>query len=128
MRSSKWHGLGNSYLLLERGDLARGEVEELCREYATDGVVQVVATTDNSVDVVIWNPDGSTAEISGSGTRIAARWLALRTGARDVVVRTGAGREVRAHMLAPPLVETDLGAILVEPTETVDGIEVTPVS
>ena len=28
----------------------------------------------------IWNPDGSTAELSGNGTRIAARWLARRAG------------------------------------------------
>ena len=30
---------------------------------------------------MIWNPDGSTAELSGNGTRIVARWLADRSGA-----------------------------------------------
>jgi diaminopimelate epimerase len=128
MRFSKWHGLGNSYLLTEQAELSPEQATTLAREYATDGVLQVVARTDNSADVVIWNPDGSTAEMSGNGTRIAARWLALQTGARNVTIRTGAGREVRAHMLAPPLVETDLGGFTVAPPETVDGVELTPVS
>jgi diaminopimelate epimerase len=76
---------------------------------------------------VIWNPDGSTAELSGNGTRIAAAWLAERSGATDVVVRVGA-REVRARMLADGLVEQELGAVEVGEPERVDGIELTPVS
>ena len=48
---------------------------------------------------MIWNPDGSTAELSGNGTRIAARWLAGRTGAEEVTIRVGP-REVVARMLA----------------------------
>jgi diaminopimelate epimerase len=127
MRSSTWHGLGNRYLLLEQAELSPVQATQLSREHDTDGVLQVVARTDNSADVVIWNPDGSTAEISGNGTRIAARWLALETGATEVTIRTGAGREVRARMLEPPLVETDLGAVQVGTPELVDGIEVTPV-
>jgi diaminopimelate epimerase len=128
MTSSKWHGLGNSYLLLEQAELSPAQATELSREHDTDGVLQVVARTDNSADVVIWNPDGSTAEISGNGTRIAARWLALETGAAEVTIRTGAGREVHARMLEPPLVETDLGPVEAGPLEVVDGIELTPVS
>ncbi len=32
---------------------------------------------------MIWNPDGSTAELSGNGTRIAACWLAGLSGAEE---------------------------------------------
>lgn len=128
MRSSKWHGLGNSYLLVEQVELTADEARHLSAEHGTDGVLQVVARMDNSADVVIWNPDGSTAEISGNGTRIAARWLAMQSGAQEVTIRTGAGREVRARMLEPPLVETDLGVVTVGPPETVAGVELTPVS
>ena len=76
-------------------------VRRICdveRGIGADGVLEVVA--DRRVDrrVVIWNPDGSTAEMSGNGTRIAARWLAARDGATDVVVRVGS-REVRARMI-----------------------------
>ena len=40
-------------------------------------------------EIVIWNPDGSTAELSGNGTRIAARWLARRDGADEVTIAVG---------------------------------------
>lgn len=77
--------------------------------------------------VTIWNPDGSQAEMSGNGTRIAARWLAERTGADVVRIRVGA-REVVARMLGGDEVEQDLGEIAVGVPETVDGIELVRVS
>jgi diaminopimelate epimerase len=90
-------------------------------------VVQAVAADACSVEVVIWNPDGSTAEMSGNGTRIAAAWLAERTGASEVEVRVGA-RVVRARLLGDGLVEQDLGEVAVGPRETVAGLELVPVS
>jgi diaminopimelate epimerase len=65
--------------------------------------------------------------MSGNGTRIAARWLADRTGAERVVVRVGT-REVAARMLASGLVEQDLGEVAVYTRERVAGLVVTPVS
>ena len=65
--------------------------------------------------------------MSGNGTRIAARWLAERTGAPVVRIRTRE-RETVAHMLGGDEVEQDLGAVLVGPPETVDGIELVTVS
>jgi diaminopimelate epimerase len=76
---------------------------------------------------VIWNPDGSTAEMSGNGTRIAAAWLAGRTGADAVEVRVGP-RVVRARLLGGGLVEQDLGRVEVGEHETVAGVELVPVS
>ena len=55
----------------------------------SDGILEVVAVAGDEAEIVIWNPDGSTAELSGNGTRIAARWLADRSGAEDVTVRVG---------------------------------------
>jgi diaminopimelate epimerase len=125
MSGEIWQALGNAYLVLETRDLDRGEVAQLAGD--TDGIVQVVAAGDDRVDVVIWNPDGSTAEMSGNGTRIAARWLAERTGSEDVRVRVGE-REVRARMLGGADVEQDLGPVEVGARERVDGIDVVPVS
>jgi diaminopimelate epimerase len=127
---SKWHALGNRYWLVQRADLAEplepARVRELCAG-ETDGVVEVVAEAADSADVVIWNPDGSTAELSGNGTRIAARWLAERTGASVVRVRVGA-REVVARVLEDGLVETDLGEVEVAPAERIAGLDVVAVS
>lgn len=127
MRFSKWHAHGNSYLLVEQTELGADEARRLSAEHETDGVLQVVAVEGNRAEIVIWNPDGSTAEMSGNGTRIAARWLADETGAEAVTIAVGA-REVAAQMLEPPLVKTDLGEVSVGEPEEVAGLEVTAVS
>jgi diaminopimelate epimerase len=80
-----------------------------------------VAVHGSTAEIVIWNPDGSTAELSGNGTRIAARWLAERTGADEVRVRVGP-REVVARMLGGDLVEQDMGAVEVHEPERVGGL------
>ena len=99
MRSSRWNAQGNIYLVTEETPLTpervRAEVD------GTDGILEVLASGDDWVEISIWNPDGSQAEMSGNGTRIAARWLAQKTGATDVTVRVGV-REVRAKMLDGP--------------------------
>jgi diaminopimelate epimerase len=87
----------------------------------------VIDARHDRADVVIWNPDGSRAEMSGNGTRIAARWLADRTGAPVVRVRTHE-RDIVARMLTGRQVEQHMGAVLVGPQEHVDGIELVTVS
>jgi diaminopimelate epimerase len=134
---AKWHGLGNDYLIVERedarGPLRAGLVRRLCEAHVgigADGVLEIVGRTREEADVVIWNPDGSTAELSGNGTRIAACWLARQTGRDTVRIRVGT-REVRARM-RDGLVEAEMGPVEVAPPEPleVDGLvlEFTPVS
>ena len=41
----------------------------------TDGVVEVLEIDGDEIQIGILNPDGSHAEMSGNGTRIAAAWL-----------------------------------------------------
>lgn len=93
----------------------------------TDGVLEVVSQSRSALEIVIWNPDGSQAELSGNGTRIAAAWLAARTGEREVEVSTG-GRVVRARVLEHGDIEQDLGDVTVGYLETVEGVTFTPVS
>ena len=118
MTSSRWNAQGNIYLVTEESltpDLARAEVED------ADGIIEVVRAGDDWIEIVIWNPDGSQAEMSGNGTRIAARWLAEQTGAERVTVRVGP-REVPTRMLAGGLAEQDLGEVVVGEPEEVSGI------
>jgi diaminopimelate epimerase len=137
MRFSKWHGLGNDYLLVERADeagpLTSPLVVRLCdvhRGIGADGVLEVTSVEGGRAEVVIWNPDGSQAELSGNGTRIAARWLARRSGLTEVVIGVGS-RIVRATMRGGSLVQQDLGPVVVGAPEAVDvngeAILVTPV-
>jgi diaminopimelate epimerase len=126
MRSSKWSAQGNVYLLVEDARLTAEQARSLSREQGTDGVLEVHAADGGEVEIAIWNPDGSQAEMSGNGTRIAARWLAEKTGAREVAVRVG-GRVTRARV-DDDRVEQALGRVEVGAREQVEGIELTPVS
>lgn len=93
----------------------------------SDGIVEVVAAGADDMTIVIWNPDGSQAELSGNGTRIAAAWLAERTGASRISVRVGA-RATYATVRSNGDIEQDLGEVQVGPAEIVNGIELVPVS
>jgi diaminopimelate epimerase len=138
MKLSKWHGLGNDYLLVERDELAAPltaeQVRRICDYHfgvGSDGILEVVSADGDRAEVVIWNPDGSTAELSGNGTRIAARWLARRSGTQEVRITVGP-REVAARMSDGAEVELDVGAVEVGETETIsvasEQVELTPVS
>ena len=76
------------------------------------GVLEIAPRDDARADVVVWNPDGSVAEMSGNGVRIAARWLAARSGLAEVVITTS-GRDVHARMLGGSDAEIDVGAVTV---------------
>jgi len=115
----RWSAHGNVYLVTAEtvdAERVRAEVGE------ADGIVQVLARGDDWLDVAIWNPDGSTAELSGNGTRIAAAWH----GADHVLVRVGE-RDVRARRLPDGRIEQELGEVRVFETERVAGLDVTPV-
>jgi diaminopimelate epimerase len=123
MRSSRWDAQGNVYLVATESltpELVRAEVGD------TDGILEVFRSGDDWVEIAIWNTDGSRAEMSGNGTRIAATWLAAQTGAETVTVRVGP-REVIARMLGDGVVEQDMGDVSIGEPETVDGITFTAV-
>jgi diaminopimelate epimerase len=128
MRFSRWRAAGNEYLLADRAELgAPLTPERVRREVAgADGILEVIAVGENEAEIVIWNPDGSVAELSGNGTRIAARWLAERAGA-DVVTIRSAGRDVPARLLASGQIEQDLGRFEVFDRERIAGLQVIPV-
>jgi len=138
MRLSKWHGLGNDYLLLEQSEpaleLTPERVSKLCDYHfgvGSDGIVEIVSMSGDEVDVKIWNPDGSLAELSGNGARIAARWLARRNARAQVRVRVG-GRVVEAQMLGGLEVEMEMGEVTIGEPEKLrvgdEEVEFVPVS
>jgi diaminopimelate epimerase len=118
MTSSRWQAHGNVYLVAE-GD-------EYTMEPDLDGVMQVLSVDGDDVTVAVVNPDGSLAEMSGNGTRIAAAWLIARTGSNVARVHVGP-RTVDVRRTAADLYESDMGEIVVGEPETVDGVTFTPV-
>jgi diaminopimelate epimerase len=127
MPSSTWRALGNTYVVAEPGGDQLDGVAASALARAADGVVEVLDTTHDRVEIAIWNPDGSRAELSGNGTRIAAAWLAERTEATRIEVVVG-GRRVLTRILDDGSVEQDLGVVVVGEPEALDGVSFTPVS
>src|SRR5712691_8928405 len=104
MRFSKWHALGNAYLLVERADhggpLTSEDAVRLCdasRGVGADGVLEISEVRGAEADVAVWNPDGSRAELSGNGARIVAAWLARRSGVAFPRIRMQ-GRTIPARV------------------------------
>ncbi len=125
MRFEKWHALGNAYLLVEQpaaGTLAPTRVRRLCdvdTGIGSDGLLEVTGRDAGRAVVRIWNPDGSTAELSGNGTRIAAAWLLRESGLPEVEIETES-KLVRAVPGAPDMVRQELGLVSVSDDEVLD--------
>ncbi|MDQ3671623.1 MAG: diaminopimelate epimerase [Actinomycetota bacterium] len=137
MRFSKWQALGNTYLLVERADVEDpfrpDDARHLCDPHqgvGADGVLEITDVRGAEADLTVWNPDGSTAELSGNGARIAAMWLARRSGV--AFPRLHIGRRTVPARVEGDDVEVDLGEVVVGKPEAleIDGerLEVTPVS
>ena len=95
MRFEKWQAAGNAYLVIERGDLAvplePARVQRICHAdlgAGSDGILVLDPLGPGHARVQILNPDGSEAEFSGNGSRIAAGYLAGRDGRSEVVLET----------------------------------------
>ena len=82
---TKFHGLGNDYLVLESEQLAdvidlSSFARRICNRHSGaggDGIAIVARSQSDDADfsVRIFNPDGSEAGLSGNGTRCAAAYL-----------------------------------------------------
>ena len=125
MRFEKWHALGNAYLLIEQPELplSAERIRRLCDPrtgIGSDGVLEIAERQGERASIVVWNPDGSIAELSGNGTRIAAAWLLRETGSDAVEIVTG-GRTVHgARTTVDGVVRQRLGGVTVAPDEELD--------
>jgi diaminopimelate epimerase len=117
MTSSRWHAHGNVYLVAEGGyELDPG----------LDGAIEILKVDGDDVEIAIVNPDGSRAEMSGNGTRIAGAWLMERTG--SALARVHVGPRVVDVRRVGDEYESELGEAEVVARERIAGLEVTVVS
>jgi len=101
VRFTKAHGAKNDFLLTWRDDAPEAGFPSIARAICdrhtgvgADGWMLVEPPSDAEAEgtIQLYNSDGSTAEISGNGTRCAAAFLIQHGYAPGVVrVRTGAG-------------------------------------
>ena len=98
---TKAHGAKNDFLLTWDHEAPEGDRAAMARAICdrhtgigADGWMLVAKPTDGEAEgsIQLYNSDGSTAEISGNGTRCAAAFLIRHGYAAGVVrIRTGAG-------------------------------------
>jgi diaminopimelate epimerase len=122
MEFEKWHALGNAYLLVTGNELTPERVRRLCNVrvgIGADGVVEVTGVEGARAAIRIWNPDGSTAGISGNGTRIAAAWLLRESGGEAVEIDTGS-RVVHATPAGDGTIRQELGDAHVSGDEEIE--------
>ena len=115
MTSSRWHAHGNAYLVVED--------EAYAIDPALDGAIEVLSVDGDLIDIAIVNPDGSHAEMSGNGTRIAGAWLMDRTNRTEARVRVGT-RTVVVRRLGDRSYESDMGEVAVVARERIAGLDV----
>lgn len=97
---SKWHGLGNDYIIVAVSDLGlemtSARAAAICDRHfgiGADGVLLWSGTEGAGFQLEIFNPDGSRAEMCGNGIRMLARYLHDVGYAEDPVqsINTDAG-------------------------------------
>jgi diaminopimelate epimerase len=101
MRFVKAHACGNDFLVVDRDWAGRRDEQALALRLCArttgigaDGAEFLEWTGKDSARIRLFNADGSTAEISGNGTRCVAAWMAHHSGARELTITTDAGDRV----------------------------------
>lgn len=117
MKISKWHGLGNDFILTELSKSSsfdiRGTVEWLCDRHfgvGADGVVTIRHLSGNAFEMRIYNADGTEPEMCGNATRCVGLYIKRRMLARgdEFELRTKGGI-VRPKVLENGTVRVDMG-------------------
>jgi UDP-N-acetylmuramoyl-L-alanyl-D-glutamate--2,6-diaminopimelate ligase len=119
MKYARYHGLGNDYLVMHARDLAQPltaeQVVTICHRHygvGSDGIVLIESRIDDGFIVRIFNPDGSEAENSGNGMRIAARYLFDEgmVASEPFTLLAQGERVIRASVLDPQhAIQVDMG-------------------
>ncbi len=110
MKFSKYHALGNDYIVLNPTDFpawaspSPAQIRVICHRnfgIGSDGILWgPLPSTSSNFGLRIFNPDGSEAEKSGNGLRIFARYLAdiQATASPDFSIET-LGGDVQVSLL-----------------------------
>jgi diaminopimelate epimerase len=119
VRFEKWQALGNDYAIVEERELpfalTAERIRALCAQHTgigSDGILLLRESKERGfvADVLIYNPDGSEAELSGNGVRQAVMYLRRNGWAEhdSFSLRTAAG-EIRPRITGPSTCTIDMG-------------------
>ena len=134
MRFTKWHGIGNDFLIVMEEELRAAGIEldpatviAICDRHfgvGGDGILVLGPSETADAKMVIHNADGSTAMMCGNGIRVAARQLV-----EDGIVTPGSdgsfaieteGGIMRPTVLDDGRVQVDMGVLVSEGATSID--------
>jgi len=128
MNFVKLHGTGNDFVLIDGRRHQSNSWPELARAMCdrhfgvgADGILVVGESTAADYRMIMYNPDGSEAEMCGNGIRCFAKYL-YDSGAvagSNILIETGAGLkqvEIEAADGVAQRVIVDMGAPIFEPS------------
>ncbi|MGH2705876.1 MAG: diaminopimelate epimerase [Actinomycetota bacterium] len=75
---TKYHGLGNDFILVFEEDVDAGRARQLCDRHfgvGADGVIVVRRSEIADFSFLLFNADGGIAEVSGNGLRCVGKFL-----------------------------------------------------
>ena len=122
MKFSKYQGLGNDFIIVERPEIDGMSVSDICNRrtgVGADGILLITPNEQSSFDMKVYNADGSVPEMCGNGLRCAAAYLrdTDQAPADSFLMGTGAGpirvRYSDAHVTA------DMGQVMHRPPQVV---------
>jgi diaminopimelate epimerase len=121
MRFSKYHALGNDYLVIEPsqivGELSKKQIQTICHRnfgVGSDGILLGPIKSENGeFGLRILNPDGSEAEKSGNGIRIFSRylWDKKLVGNESFAVQTPGGGVISRVSHDGRMVDVEMGRV-----------------
>jgi diaminopimelate epimerase len=120
---TKMQGLGNDFVVLE-GPVKPNtdDVVRLCDRHFGVGADGVLVVTPGSPIVMdYWNADGSPAEMCGNGLRCVARYAYDRGWVDGPEFEVDTPEGPRTVRVRPGSIEAEIGPVLIEGQETVDG-------
>lgn len=118
MQFTKWHGLGNDFVIVngsetQVGDYAKAAIEVCDRHFGigADGLVFVLPSSIADFKMKIMNSDGSEAEMCGNVTRCVARYVYEQglTSKTQITLETLAGIIKPELLNAEGMVKVDMG-------------------
>lgn len=100
---SKYEGLGNDFLLVFEQEMTADLARRMCdrhRGVGADGVIVIARSDAADFSFLLYNADGSIAEVSGNGLRCVGKFLYERGHHRDTTLKVEAGGSIKVLELA----------------------------
>src|SRR3990167_7373155 len=115
---SKYHALGNDYLVLDpqkitsKITLDLATIGRICHRHfgiGSDGILYGPILDGGKISLQIFNPDGSEAEKSGNCVRIFSRYLSDEKYVKGPFALQTLGGEVQVEFLSDGQIKVDMG-------------------